>query len=167
MALGMSAVLVKPGMSAKIRIPVLNDREFTGAVAGSSWSLNSEQRTLRTEVDFDNSDEALRPGMYAHATIPVDHPDSLCLPAQAVVVRDGVTFCMCVKDGKATKTPIRVGAREAGRVEALKKLVPSDEPNQRPSWQDFTGDELVVVSKPGDLTDGQQVELADDAPAGK
>src|SRR5207249_329803 len=66
------AILVSDGMPARIRIPVLNDREFTGTVAGSSWSLEPGQRTLRTEIDFANPGELLRPGMYAHAVIEVN-----------------------------------------------------------------------------------------------
>ena len=33
------AVLVTDGGSARVRVPVLNDQEFIGKVAGSSWSL--------------------------------------------------------------------------------------------------------------------------------
>lgn len=154
------AVWIKPGMTARIRIPVLNDREFTGSVAGSSWSLNAEQRTLRAEVDFDNPDEVLRPGMYAHATVPVDHPDALSLPASAIVVRDGATFCMCVEDGKAVRSTIRVGAKERGKVELLRKLGPPSQEGERPAWRDFTGDEVVVTSGAAELTDGQDLQTA-------
>ena len=58
--------------------------EFAGRVTGSSWSLEPGQRTLRTEIDFDNPEGVLRPGMYAHAVIQVEQPNAWVIPATAL-----------------------------------------------------------------------------------
>jgi RND family efflux transporter MFP subunit len=153
------AVLVRPGISAKVRIQVLNDREFTGRVTGSSWSLEGGQRTLRTEVDLDNPEELLRPGMYAHSSVPIEHREMFSVPEAAVVIRDGQTFCLCAVNNKAVKTLIRTGVKEGSNIEVLKKLTPSSDPAQRSNWQDFTGQEQVIVTNPSDLTDGQPLQV--------
>ena len=153
------SVLVHDGALASIRIPVLNDREFTGTIAGSSWSLEPGQRTLRAEIDFDNPKELLRPGMYAHASIAVEQPNTFSLPASSVVIRDGQTFCYRVEEGKAVKTVIRIGAREGDRVEVQKKLGRRKPSGAAARWEDFSGKEIVIVSNPGELTDGQTVQV--------
>lgn len=159
------AISVHDGALASIRIPVLNDREFTGRVAGSAWSLEPGQRTLRTEIDFDNPRELLRPGMYAHASIPAEQPDTFSLPSSAVLIRDGQSFCYCAEQGKVVKTVIRIGAREGDRVEVLKKRSLRKPAGGTDRWEDLTGKEIIVVSNPGELTDGQAIQVARDGSA--
>lgn len=151
------AVLVRDGARAAIRIPVLNDREFSGTIAGSAWSLEPGQRTLRTEIDFDNPKELLRPGMYAHASIPIEQSHILSLPASSVLIRDGLSFCYRIEEGKAVKTAIRIGAREGDRVEVLKKLGRHKQAGAA-RWEDFSGQEAIIVNNPGELTDGQTIQ---------
>ena len=152
-------LFVRTGGPASIRLPALNDREFTGTIAGSSWSLEPGQRTLRTEIDFDNPKELLRPGMYAHASIPADQVDTFSLPSSAVVIRDGQSFCYFVEEGKALKTVIRIGSREGDRVEVLKKLGRRKTPGAKPRWEDFSGEEMVIAGNPGELSDGQSIQV--------
>lgn len=154
------AIFIRDEAPASIRVPVLNDREFTGTISGSSWSLEPGQRTLRTEIDFDNPKELLRPGMYAHASIPADQLDAVSLPSSAVVIRDGQSFCFCVEDGKAVKTVIRVGSREGDRVEVLKKMDRRKPSGGKARWEDFSGREVVIAGKPGELSDGQTIRVS-------
>lgn len=153
------ALYVRDRAPASIRLPVLNDREFTGTIAGSAWSLEPGQRTLRTEIDFDNPKELLRPGMYAHASIPADQVDTFSLPSSAVVIRDGLSFCYCVEGGKAVKTVIRIGSREGDRVEVLKKQGRRRSPGTRARWEDFSGKEIVITGNAGELSDGQTIRV--------
>jgi RND family efflux transporter MFP subunit len=153
------AVLIRDGSHGRVRVQVLNDREFTGTVAGTSRSLEPGQRTLRTEIDLPNPDGLLRPGMYVHALIEAQRPVAWTVPLAAVVVRDGQTFCYRVEGGKAVRTPLRVGAREGGTVEVLKKQRRPDKPGDKARWEDLTGDESIVVTRPGELSDGQAVRV--------
>lgn len=157
------AVLVQARGPARIRVPVLNDAEFTGTVAGSSFALDSLQRTLRTEVDFDNPGERLRPGMYAHATLDVVDRRAMTLPAAAILTRDGEPYCFCVDVNKrAARLPLRIGIRQGDVVEVLKKRRRSGTARR---WEDLTGEEEVIVASPGELSTGQQVQVAAEAPA--
>ena len=151
------AICIKDGSStAQIRIQALNEAEFEGKITGSSWSLDPGQRTLRTEIDLENPDGRLRPGMYAYAHIHVVRPEVWTLPASAVVARDSQMFCFCVEEGKAVRTPIRIGFREKGVVELLKKQ--SISPSGEKRWQDFTGQEAIVQVDAANLSDGQPVK---------
>jgi hypothetical protein len=97
--------------------------------------------------------------MYVHALIEAQRPGAWTVPSAAVVVRDGQTFCYRVEDGKAVRTPLRVGAREGGTVEVLKKQRRPDKPGDKARWEDLAGDEAVVVTRPGELSDGQAVRV--------
>src|SRR5271168_3889080 len=59
---------------------------FTGKIIRFSRALDTNTRTMLTEVDVPNRDLSLSPGMYAEATIQLlQKNDALILPAQAVV----------------------------------------------------------------------------------
>jgi multidrug efflux pump subunit AcrA (membrane-fusion protein) len=62
---------VKDGIKAWVTVPEMPDRVFTGRVARSSVALAADSRTLRAEVDVDNPDLALRPGMYVTVMLKV------------------------------------------------------------------------------------------------
>jgi RND family efflux transporter MFP subunit len=153
------AVLIRDKAEARVRVQVLNDHEFVGHVAGTSWSLEPGQRTLRTEIDLDNADGLLRPGMFVHALIGAERPNSWTLPSSAIIVRDGQTFCFRLDGDKAVRTPLKIGGRAGATVEVLKKQRRPDKPGDKPRWEDLAGDERIVVTKPGELTDGQAVRV--------
>jgi RND family efflux transporter MFP subunit len=153
------AVEVHRGSPGRIRVQVLNDREFAGKVRGTAWSLDPSQRTLRTEIDFDNPDEMLRPGMYVHALIDVERPKSWVIPAGAVLVRDALNFCYVVRDDKTHRLPLRPGLRDGELIEVLKVQAPPLKPGDSPRWVDLRGGESIVTTKPGELHDNQPVRV--------
>ncbi len=52
-------------------------------------------------------------------------PSAWEIPASAVLVRDEMTFCYEVRDGKTHRLPLRLGLRDGNRVEVLKMQAPS------------------------------------------
>ncbi|MCU0714231.1 MAG: efflux RND transporter periplasmic adaptor subunit, partial [Pirellula sp.] len=65
------AVLVKQEGKAAIKIPALNNRIFEGKVARTSWVLSTSTRTLECEIEVENNEGLLRPGMYANVELIV------------------------------------------------------------------------------------------------
>ncbi len=152
------AVRIRPGAAARVRIQGLQDEEFTGKVTRTSFALNRQERTLRTEIDLPNPHGKLRPGMYAHARIAVEHPETWTLPAAALVAHDGRDYCFIVDNGQAKRVAVRVGSREGDSVEILKMQRAAARPGEE-TWDDLKGSEQVITSNPRALTDGQQVNL--------
>lgn len=149
------AVWVQEGTHARVRVPVLQDREFDGKVRRMSYSLKRQTRTLRAEIDLPNPHDLLRSGMYAYAAIQVERSNTLTLPTSAVATQGDVNegyqdFCYLCENDKVRRIPIKIGSRGEGRVEVLKKRV-------RETWEDFTGEELIVESRLAALSDGQNV----------
>ncbi|MSR56905.1 MAG: efflux RND transporter periplasmic adaptor subunit [Planctomycetaceae bacterium] len=140
------AVLIHPGSEARIRIPSLSAETFAGNVTRSSWMLDSSTRTLKTEIDVENADGRLRPGMYAYADLKVaERTDALALPNTAVFTADGQTFCYTIDDeSKVTRRPIVVGIRAGDDVEIVSGLA---------------GDEQVIGVNPAAFREGQRVEV--------
>jgi len=151
------AVGINETVAARVRVQALKDLEFAGKVARSAWVLAPTTRTLRTAVDLENSHGKLRPGMYALATLWIEHPQVWTLPAAAVVTRDDETYCFCVKEGKACRTPLKLGVRAGAVVEVLKKQARPARPGELPEWEDPDGAEHVIADSSGALTDGQLV----------
>jgi HlyD family secretion protein len=152
------AVWVQDGALARVRVPILQDREFQGKVRRLSYSLKRQTRTLRAEIDLPNPDDLLRSGMYAYAAIQVERSNTLTLPASAVFTQGDVNegyqdFCYVWENGRVRRTPIKIGLRGEDRVEVLKK-------RGQKGWEDFTGEEKVVASGISMLRDGQQAVLA-------
>jgi RND family efflux transporter MFP subunit len=148
------AAWVKDGQQATVRVQALRDRAFAGTVARSTWALDPRSRTLRTAIDLPNPDGQLRPGMYAHARIVVEHPPTLTLPAAAVVAQGDAAYCMRVVEGRAVRTPLRIGLRGGGLVEVLQRQ------DKGGSWVSCDGSEEVAAENPADLKDGQEVNVA-------
>ena len=153
------AVSVKKGLSATIRIQALGEADYKGEVAGVSWTLDPAQRTMRAEIDMKNPNGELRPGMYAYASIPMQRPEVLTLPIAAVLTRDNQAVCFCVENGKAVRTPLHLGFRAGGVVEVLKKQ--TSQANGEKRWENLTGQEEVILTDVGNLTDGQPVKIGD------
>jgi HlyD family secretion protein len=141
----LEAPLVDPNDSASVRIQSLAGKQFDASVARTSWSLDSTNRSLRAEVDLDNSDGHLRPGMYAMVSILLDHRDNaLVLPVTAIT-RDGdQAYCFTVNSGTVKRTQIKLGLRSGDEIEV----------------SGINENQLVVLARAESLKDGQQVEIS-------
>src|SRR5271163_452946 len=137
---------VVAGVEAIVRVPEIPNREFLGKVTRIADALQSGTRTLLTEIDIPNPDDALAPGVYCtvELKIPRQTP-SLVVPAEAIIFnRHGLQVAV-VNDGKAEIRTIRV-ARDFGTwVEADAGVMSGDR---------------VFLNPPVNLVDGGQVRVA-------
>jgi multidrug efflux pump subunit AcrA (membrane-fusion protein) len=146
---------VAKGVTARIRVQALGWQEFSGQVARTSYSISRTARTLAAEIDLENREDRLRPGMYVVASINGERRDVLSLPVAAVLTQGDVTqgyqsFCFAVQDGKAVRMQVEVGLRGNDFVEVRRKRTGTG------SWEEFTGAEQIVAD-PRAVTEGQSV----------
>jgi RND family efflux transporter MFP subunit len=79
------APLANAGDPATITLQALPGQVFEGTVSRTAGVLAESSRTLMLEIDLDNSDGTLLPGMFGQATIVLDSPaERLTLPASTV-----------------------------------------------------------------------------------
>jgi RND family efflux transporter MFP subunit len=128
---------VRVGQHAIVSISELPGRKFNGTVSRTSNSLDPATRTLLTEVQVQNADGTLMPGMFAQVdlTVPRRYPP-LLIPGDTLVVRsDGPQVAVVRPDGTVHFTRITLGRDYGDRLEVLSGLAegqllavnPSDE----------------------------------------
>ena len=110
---------VAPGVDAIVRVPEIPNREFTGTVTRIADALQSGTRTLLTEIDIPNPDDALPPGVYCTVELKIPRKTpSFVVPAEAIIFnRNGLQVAV-VNDGKAERRKLRVTRDFGTYVEA-------------------------------------------------
>jgi RND family efflux transporter MFP subunit len=94
-------------------------RDFTGKIIRFSRDLNSATRTMVTEVDVQNPDLILSPGMYAETSIQLQQKkNALTVPSQAVVQNGDQVYVLVVnKQNRVEKRNVTLGIQTANRSE--------------------------------------------------
>lgn len=119
--------------------------EHVGKLVRLSPEIDLATRTLLVEAEVDNQADALRPGLFARATVEVGAPQPcVTVPTAALVTFAGVEKVFAVRDGRAVERLVKGGRRLDGVVEIVEGLAAAD----------------LVVAAPGDLVHGQPVKVA-------
>jgi RND family efflux transporter MFP subunit len=142
---------VAPGVDAIIRVPEIPNREFAGKVTRIADALQSGTRTLLTEIDIPNPDNALSPGVYCTVELKIPRPTaSFVVPTEAIIFnRNGLQVAV-VDDGKAKIRKLNV-TRDFGTWVEADTGVKSGE--------------QVILNPPVNLVDGGKVQIRSDATA--
>ena len=142
----------KIGDPVAVRVPSLN-RSFPGKVARFSVDVREDTRTMHTEVDVENPNHVLIPGLYAEAMLTLDErAHALAVPLQAVEHSGDLTNVYVVTPAhKIEVRRVTLGVETASQAEVLSGLQ--------------EGDDVVVSDrsglKPGEDVRPQAVQLVD------
>jgi membrane fusion protein, multidrug efflux system len=145
---------VRRGMSAKLYLRSMPDRPIAGTVTRFANALDLATRTMLTEIDIDNRDHALYPGMYADVTLELErHAGVVTVPPSAVATEGDARFVYAVRDLHLVKLRIRTGLADDDALEVVSGLA--------------EGEQVVRNVSPG-LRDGETVQASrqDEPPAG-
>lgn len=114
------------GQPVGVRVDAVG-RSFPGAIARFARKVNPDTRTMETEVDVDNRDLTLVPGMYAYTTITLDQvPGALSVPVLAIDRAEDEASVLAVKDGRIERRQVKVGLEAPDRVEITSGLAEGD-----------------------------------------
>jgi len=137
--------LIRRGMPASFTLQDYPGRLFNGTVARFATALDLSTRTMLTEVDIDNPQHELYPGMYANVTLELEHhPNALQLPNSAIATGDNGSYVYTVRNGVVSKVPITTGIRTTNSIEITAGLE--------------SGEQVVAAIGPA-LSDGETVEV--------
>jgi RND family efflux transporter MFP subunit len=139
------AVNIENGQKASIMVKERLGREYTGTIVRSASSLDSAARTMLTEVQVDNRDGSLLPGMYAQVKfILAGQRTSLVIPTSSLVIdHSGMHVVTVQKDEKIHFASVVIGRDMGTQMEVLSGIQASD----------------ALVASPSDLLhEGQRVE---------
>jgi RND family efflux transporter MFP subunit len=77
---------VHAGDQLEVRVDAIN-RSFTGQIVRFTRNVNFETRTMETEIDVENKDLSIAPGMYANTLLELDeHKNIVTIPMEALVL---------------------------------------------------------------------------------
>ena len=156
-----STPYVSKNTDAILRFDALGDRDIHAKVTRvSRWLQPDKSRDMRIEVDLENKDGLLDPGMYGTMTLLLQKFDNARLiPTSAVFERGGKTFIFEVKDNRAHLVPVRVQLEDGIQAKVV-KLVQRTDPKTEKSEEvpeELSGDEEIIRSGQGEIADGQSV----------
>ena len=135
---------LRPGQQVKLAADALPGQEFAGTVDRVAPVVDTGTGTFRVVAAF-SGDEALQPGMFTRLSINYDQrADALVVPRTALLEDGGEPAVYVVRDGKATRTGLKLGYDDAGWVEVREGLK--------------SGDQVVVAGKAA-LREGSAVQV--------
>lgn len=105
----------------------LPGQPFKAHVNRLSGTLDSRLRSQRIEMDVENNNKKLLPGMVAEVVIPLNTVDSVFIvPVTAVVSSTEKIFVVRIRDQKAEWVEVRKGREAEGKVEIFGELNSGD-----------------------------------------
>ena len=117
---------VKVGSPVEITV-VSMGKTFQGTVTRFAQKVDTDTRTMLTEVDVDNPDDLYTPGMYATVHLILsEKKDALAIPIASISTGDKSTVLMLDKDHKVKEQDITVGLETPTMAEVLSGLDEGD-----------------------------------------
>jgi len=149
------AAQIHLGQSIKVHVQALN-QDYVGKVSRFADALNQQTRTMETEVDFQNKDGKLLPGMYVQAEVSHDEKKNvLTVPVEAARQRgDSGTVLVINTQNVVEEKHVKLGESDGTRIEIVSGL---------------NEGERVIVGHLGEYRPGQKVQpkdLADTSDSG-
>ena len=115
---------VKVGDKVSIKVDIFPNEVFEGKVSRINPALDAATRTFGVEITIPNSNERLRPGMFARATFHMGDVEGVMVDDVAVQKQAGSSerFVYVVKDGAVEKRFVRDGRRVGSKVSIIEGL---------------------------------------------
>ncbi len=117
---------IKVGQDVSVSSSVFPDKKFHGKVVRLAPLLKETSRQARVEIDIENEEGLLKPGMFVNAEIEFGRREKAkIVPFSAIVSRGNAQgiFIADMQNKKAIFKPVKVGIIEGERAEILE---PSD-----------------------------------------
>jgi multidrug efflux pump subunit AcrA (membrane-fusion protein) len=136
---------LRPGADAEIHVDTYPDELFRGSVVRISPTVDPESRAADVEIQVNNHDHRLKPGMFARVSIVMQQRDRVLLLSKDSLVREnGPPRVFVYDNGKASIQEVRLGLEGEQYVEVLTGLQDGDE---------------VITAGQYELADGMPVKV--------
>jgi RND family efflux transporter MFP subunit len=141
------AASIQVGMPAEVALNTYGAKPITGTVTRTADALDATTRTLRTEIDVDNTTQGLVPGVYANVKLGVSTASkNFIVPSNTLLFRsEGLSVALVDGQQHIRVQPITLGRDFGSTVEVVDGLQDNDR---------------IVISPPDSMYDGQQVNVA-------
>jgi RND family efflux transporter MFP subunit len=112
---------VAKGTTASIKLDVYGEEEFIGKVSLIYPTINAATRTFPVELQLDNKDLRVRPGMFARVTLDYGVLNRVVMPDLAIVKQagSGDRYVYVYKNGKVSYIKVELGRRMGSEYELI------------------------------------------------
>lgn len=146
------SAIVRLGGPVDLTLDEYPGRTFQGTIVRTSDSIDQTSRTLKVEIDIENTKDEIKTGAYvlAHFRAPdskTKTANNLVIPANTVLFRSEGLRVAAVRDGKAQLIPITVGRDYGSTLEVTSGLSQDDKIILNPSDSLTTGTPVRVGSQ--------------------
>jgi membrane fusion protein (multidrug efflux system) len=123
----MAVGTIPAGNKVKFTVAAYPGEIFSGTVAREAFSVDPKTRTMPVELDVENAERRLTPGMFAQVRWEISRQTpSLFVPSSAVVTTTERKFVIRIRDVTAEWIDVEVGQQMAGVIEVFGELVAGD-----------------------------------------
>jgi RND family efflux transporter MFP subunit len=140
------AASVQIGMPAEVSLNTYGAKPITGTVARTADALDPTTRTMRTEIDVDNTSQELVPGVYANVKLAVSTTTkNFIVPANTLLFRaEGLRIALVDDQQHVHLQPVTMGRDFGTNVEIVDGLQDNDR---------------IVINPPDSMYESQQVNI--------
>lgn len=131
------------GSTAVLEVDAYPERPFEGTIHFLGPAASGLNRTFPAEIEVDNRDTLLRPGMIVRVSLVKRiFEEAVVVPRDAILERDTGNVAFVIDGDRAELRAVKTGPSEGGEIVVLQGLEP--------------GEELIVTGH-RNLVDGQRV----------
>ena len=118
---------IHEGATVDVRVDAVH-RTFAGKVVRFTRNVSLATRTMETEIDVENKDLSLTPGMYANTAIQLEQHDNVLTIPEPAVIQDGnkTTVLVVDSDHRVQIRNVQIGLQGSNRVEVKSGLQEGD-----------------------------------------
>ena len=121
------ASFIKDGDPATVTVSDFPNRKFTGTITRHPEALDQTTRTMLVEVDLQNQDRSLLPGMYANMKMTAHvTTTSLTAPDDALIFRNDKVYLPVVRENHLKLIEVALGHDDGYTVEVNGDLRPGE-----------------------------------------
>jgi len=138
---------IKVGSNTYVTLQEFPGQKFSAKIARTAQAIDTNTRTLLTEVDVPNKDGRLLPGSFGEVHFAIgSNVNKVTVPVNTMLFRaQGAQVAVVGLDKKVQLRPINIGKDYGTSLEILGGVTASD---------------LIIVNPPDSLEDGQVVNVA-------
>ena len=136
---------VHVGVPVNVKVDSLHGKLFTGKISRFQNEVNDQTRTMNTEIELDNPDLEIVPGMYAVVLFQyARRPGALAIPIEAVSDPKNPTVYLIGSDRKIVSRPVKLGVEMPDKFQVTDGLQEGD---------------LVMIGNRSQVHPGQTVDV--------
>jgi len=140
--------IVKAGKKVMLKSDIYPDKEFASIIETVYPTIDATTHTFQVKLKIANSNQILRPGMFARATLEMGEIETLLVPYQVVLKLQGSNerFIFVNDNGVAKRVVVTLGQRFDDKIEIISNEIKE-------------GDEVVSAGQ-ARLVTGVKLEIA-------